>query len=87
MLLDQIKTFLHDHHLNFLGFEIETEVQRAYQLRFPDDRAATNLDQWQTFEQENPDTFGNMYQLWMQKALCPSTLSVDLGITEVILRK
>lgn len=22
--------------------------------------------QWQAFEHENPDTFGNMYQFWIQ---------------------
>jgi hypothetical protein len=37
-------------------------------MRFPDDRVATNLAQWQLFENEYPDTFVGMYQFWVQKA-------------------
>ena len=27
----------------------------------------TDLGQWHLFETENPDTFGGMYQFWVQK--------------------
>jgi len=67
MTLTSIEAFLRDNNLVFLGFEIEGDVLHAYKRRFPDDRAATNLGQWQTFENENPDTFANMYQFWIQK--------------------
>jgi len=30
-------------------------------------RPATDLGQWQIFENENPDTFAGMYQFWIQK--------------------
>jgi len=62
-----IDAFLHENNLAFLGFEIEGNVLQAYKRRFPDDRAATNLEQWQLFENENPDTFFGMYQFWIQK--------------------
>jgi hypothetical protein len=35
----------------------------------PNDPAATDLGQWQIFENENPDTFSSMYQFWIQKLL------------------
>lgn len=68
MTLARIDEFLRDNNLMFLGFEIEPHVLYAYKQRFPNDRAATNLAQWQTFENENPDTFFGMYQFWVQKA-------------------
>ena len=68
MTLTGIEAFLRDNNLAFLGFEIDAVALFAYKRRFPDDRAATNLGQWQTFENENPDTFLRMYQFWIQKA-------------------
>jgi hypothetical protein len=67
MTLTGIDAFLRENDLQFLGFEIDTNVLRAYKLRFPDDSAATNLGRWQIFENENPDTFIGMYQFWIQK--------------------
>ena len=68
MTLTGIDEFLRKSNLAFLGFEIDTDVLHAYKQRFPDDRAATNLVQWQIFEKENPDTFSSMYHFWVQKA-------------------
>ena len=67
MTLIGIEAFLRDNNLAFLGFEIEGDVRQAYRWRFPDDRGATKLAQWQVFENENPGTFANMYQFWIQK--------------------
>ena len=67
MLLTDVDTFLQQNNLTFLGFEIDRDVLHAYKQRFPCDPAATNLGQWQTFENENPDTFASMYQFWIQK--------------------
>lgn len=64
--LTAVDAFLRENALAFLGFEGSAHVQ-AYKRRFPDDRTATNLDQWQSFEHENPDTFNRMYQFWIQK--------------------
>jgi tetratricopeptide (TPR) repeat protein/2-polyprenyl-3-methyl-5-hydroxy-6-metoxy-1,4-benzoquinol methylase len=68
MTLTGIDEFLRDNGLAFLGFEIGADVLRAYRRRFPDDRAATSLAQWQVFENDNPDTFSSMYHFWVQKA-------------------
>ena len=67
MNLKILADFFKDHDLNFLGFEIDSSVIRAYKKRFPNDPAATNLDQWHIYEEENPDTFIGMYQFWLQK--------------------
>jgi 2-polyprenyl-3-methyl-5-hydroxy-6-metoxy-1,4-benzoquinol methylase len=63
----EIARFLQENNMAFLGFDIAAEVLQSYRLRFPEDRAATNLAQWQVFENENPDTFVGMYQFWIQK--------------------
>jgi len=67
MTLLAIDAFLRENNLLFIGFEIEGNILHAYRQRFPDDRSATNLAQWHQFEIENPDTFANMYQFWVQK--------------------
>ena len=67
MDLKVIVDFLKDHGLNFLGFDINSSVILAYKKRFPNDLSATNLDNWRTYEEENPDTFFGMYQFWVQK--------------------
>ena len=68
MTLTGIDAILRANNLAFLGFEIEADVLHAYKQRFPDDRAATSVGQWQIFENENPDTFFGMYNFWIQKA-------------------
>lgn len=67
LTLPGIAAFLRDNGLQFLGFQLDAPVLRAFQRRYPDDLAGTNLDHWQRFESENPDTFFGMYQFWVQK--------------------
>lgn len=68
LTLGEIDAFLRENGLKFLGFAIDDAVIAAYRRRFPDDRAAVNLAQWQDFENDNPDTFAGMCQFWVQKA-------------------
>lgn len=68
MTLTGIDEFLRQNSLKFQGFEIEADILQAYKRRFPGDRAAVDLGQWQAFENENPDIFLGMYQFWIQKA-------------------
>lgn len=65
--LAEIDNYLRAERLTLLGFEINPGVLQAYRQRFPDDPAATDLGQWQAFENENPNTFCGMYQFWVQK--------------------
>jgi tetratricopeptide (TPR) repeat protein/SAM-dependent methyltransferase len=75
MTLADISAFISANNLQFLGFEIDAHILHAFRLRFPDDRAMTNLVYWQTFEEDNPDTFLGMYQFWIQKTDLPLTPS------------
>jgi Flp pilus assembly protein TadD/2-polyprenyl-3-methyl-5-hydroxy-6-metoxy-1,4-benzoquinol methylase len=67
MTLDQIAGFIQSHDLNLLGFELEDAVLAQYHQRFPEDRAATDLACWETFEADHPGLFGGMYIFWVQK--------------------
>ena len=67
MNLRTISKFIKDQNLTFLGFEIDSSVIQAYKKRFLNDMSATKLEQWHTFEEENPDTFIGMYQFYVQR--------------------
>lgn len=67
MTLPVLANFFKEQDLNFLGFDIDSTVIRAYKNCFPNDPSATNLDQWKIYEEENPNTFIAMYQFWVQK--------------------
>jgi Flp pilus assembly protein TadD/2-polyprenyl-3-methyl-5-hydroxy-6-metoxy-1,4-benzoquinol methylase len=63
--IPEIAAFLDEERFEFLGFE--TSAGARYRNRFPDDPTATNLSNWARFEAENPSTFTEMYQFWIQK--------------------
>jgi tetratricopeptide (TPR) repeat protein/2-polyprenyl-3-methyl-5-hydroxy-6-metoxy-1,4-benzoquinol methylase len=65
LTIPEIKAFLTDNNLTFLGFA--NAPAQAYRACFPHDPAMTDLDHWHVFETENPKTFVNMYQFWVQK--------------------
>jgi len=65
--LPEIATFLKEQGLGFMGFHLPSHVARAYAHAFPDDPTATNLANWQAFEEANPALFSGMYQFWIQK--------------------
>lgn len=68
MNLDMISNFINENDMKFLGFEyLDSSVRVAYRQRFPHDFDGLNLDNWQTFETENPSVFFGMYQFWVQK--------------------
>jgi SAM-dependent methyltransferase len=57
----QIKAFLAEQQLTFHGFELPVGVLAAFQQRYPEHAALTDLDRWHAFETTNPDTFLGMY--------------------------
>jgi tetratricopeptide (TPR) repeat protein/SAM-dependent methyltransferase len=67
--LAAIDGFLRSNGLKFIGFSLDDAVLAAYRRRFSDDPGATDLNHWQEFETDNPDTFSGMYQFWLQRAL------------------
>jgi 2-polyprenyl-3-methyl-5-hydroxy-6-metoxy-1,4-benzoquinol methylase len=64
----QIAAFLDDNRLRFLGFaQLPPDTLNRFRQQWPDAAAMRDLKAWQTFEQKNPVTFGNMYIFWVQK--------------------
>jgi SAM-dependent methyltransferase len=66
--LPEVKTYLANNQLRFLGFEIDPWIRYQYAATFPDDRIMTDLDRWLAFERELPLTFARMYQFWRRKS-------------------
>jgi len=64
----QIAAIIKDFDLAFLGFQLDAQTLLRYSNRFPDDSTHNSLHLWHLFEQENPDTFGGMYQFWVQRS-------------------
>jgi hypothetical protein len=66
MTLPAIKRFLAEQNLRFVGMEVVPVRARQYATQFPNDRAMDNLDNWDAFERDNPQTFESMYRFWLQ---------------------
>src|SRR5262249_25918033 len=62
--IPDIKSFLTDNGLTFIGFVADPAVQQYYRGKFPNDVALTDLDCWNAMEIENPQIFRGMYQFW-----------------------
>ena len=67
LTLPQIDGFLKANRLSMLGFELPAPIMQRYAARFPEDTAGTNLDLWDRFEHEHPETFSGMYYFWVQR--------------------
>jgi tetratricopeptide (TPR) repeat protein/SAM-dependent methyltransferase len=67
LTLPQLDEALRDAGLEFLGFELDAAVIRAFRARFPRQEDLVSLTCWHAFETENPRTFVGMYQFWTQK--------------------
>jgi 2-polyprenyl-3-methyl-5-hydroxy-6-metoxy-1,4-benzoquinol methylase len=63
-----IKTFVREHGLKFIGFEFDQPFLQRYRAHFSAAGwSLTDLDRWQGFEAQYPDTFSGMYQFWVLK--------------------
>jgi tetratricopeptide (TPR) repeat protein/SAM-dependent methyltransferase len=67
MTIPQIASFIAENDLQFLGFETDLATARNYARQFPADVAMTDLAQWHRYETDNPLTFRQMYQFWVQR--------------------
>ncbi len=65
--IPRIKAFLDVQRLTFLGFNAGPGVFEGFQARFPGDAALTDLDKWQAYEADNPQTFRRMYVFTVRK--------------------
>lgn len=64
--IPQIASLLKDNNLKFCGFNIPDFIKEDYSKQFPEDKTLTNLENWNIFENNNPNTFTNMYQFIVQ---------------------
>jgi SAM-dependent methyltransferase len=67
LTLPAIRAFIRDNGLTFIGFELDARNLQKFRQRFPDEASLADLDCWDAFEADNPDTFVGMYQFWVQK--------------------
>jgi SAM-dependent methyltransferase len=67
LTLPDIKAFFADNNLQFAGFVLPPAILRRFAMRFPEPAAMTDLDRWNTFESEAPDTFAGMYLFSLRK--------------------
>lgn len=62
----EISKILEENDLEFLGFTFP-EAKQKYSQKFVDDKKNISLENWDKFENENPDSFRAMYQFWVKK--------------------
>ena len=66
-VVPQIKKFIDENRLLFLGFEqLQPGVLEQFKHQFPS-ASQRDLAAWHAFEQANPSAFINMYLFWVQK--------------------
>jgi len=60
-----LQKLLDEHGLKFLGFhQIAGVHQHQFQEMFPDGKAMSSLENWEKYETEYPEVFGEMMQFW-----------------------
>tara|TARA_B100000287_G_scaffold177655_1_gene167714 strand:+ start:2470 stop:4701 length:2232 start_codon:yes stop_codon:yes gene_type:complete len=65
--IEGLKELFLDNY-NFLGFVMSNEIiKNEYRNIYPQDIKRLNLNNWDEFEKNNPETFRAMYQMWLQK--------------------
>ena len=63
----QIKAFLTENVLTFLGFELTPQIREQFLERFPGEESLVDLDKWDLFEAAHPETFIGMYVFYARK--------------------
>ena len=68
LTIPDLKSFIAAHGLKFIGFEFEPGMQQQYRAQFAQAGwSMADFDRWDEIEARFPDTFSNMYRLWVQK--------------------
>jgi tetratricopeptide (TPR) repeat protein/SAM-dependent methyltransferase len=66
LTIPQIKTFLDDSGLAFIGFVVDPRSQNEVESQFPNE---AELDRWHRYETEHQNMFSGQYHFWLQKPL------------------
>ena len=65
--ISQLKSSLAELNLKFLGFVLaDYTIRKEFKKHFPEKDAEFDLQNWDIFENNNPNTFAGMYQFWCQ---------------------
>ena len=62
----EVSKILKNLNLEFLGFSNQN-IKSKFSKMFPNDKKNISLENWDKFENSNPETFYNMYQFWVRK--------------------
>lgn len=65
--IPQIGRMLDTLDLEFRGLEKPNLISSQYWTRYPAKENLRNLESWHNFELNNPDAFGNLYEIWSKK--------------------
>ncbi|GLQ32226.1 class I SAM-dependent methyltransferase [Litoribrevibacter albus] len=66
--LPKVSALLEQFSLNFLGFiGVSNQYKSQFDAAFPLDQTRSSLENWDQIEQENPQMFNCMYQLYCSK--------------------
>ncbi len=64
LTIPQIKAFLTDNGLTFIGFVVDPRIQNEVESQFPNE---AELDRWHLYETEHQNMFSGQYHFWLQK--------------------
>ena len=67
--LIEIKNIIEVTNLEFLGFVLSKNIKDKYQDIYKDGESLKDLQLWDKFEKNNPNTFREMYQFWTRKSI------------------
>ena len=56
-------------NLEFLGFTLSKELKDKFQSKHEDIDSFKDLELWDKFESNNPNSFREMYQFWVRKSI------------------
>lgn len=65
--IDKIKKMIRELNFKFCGFQNSGGIQDKFISYFNSSNQLFNLDYWDIFEKEFPNSFSQMYQFWLQK--------------------
>ena len=69
LTIPQIKSFLNEQDLKFIGFDlVRAPCSTTLPFSPKPGWSLQDLDRWHAFETKNPDIFASMYQFSVQKA-------------------
>ncbi len=67
--LIDIKNMLEKANLEFLGFTLSKEIKDKYLRMNNNIESLKDLQLWNEFEKQNPNSFREMYQFWIRKSI------------------